>query len=118
MSGSTVPDVSTSMRDLHWSPREKAVARRAFDHALHRELEGTIQEAKGRAAKVKEPSDLWDLEQWLTRRRKEIDDKYDYRYSVLPFVFAVLIREGGVSLEDLRELGEDKLDFIRGILRL
>jgi len=29
----------TTMRDLKWSPTEKAVARKAFDRALQRELE-------------------------------------------------------------------------------
>ena len=27
-----------------------------------------------------EPADLWDLEHYLTQRRKEIDRKYDYEY--------------------------------------
>jgi hypothetical protein len=39
-------NVYSKMRDMHWSPKEKTTARRAFDRALHRELEATIQEAK------------------------------------------------------------------------
>ena len=31
-------NVYSKMRDLRWSPKEKAIARRAFDRALHREL--------------------------------------------------------------------------------
>lgn len=54
--------------------------------ALHRELDAVIREATDRAAKVKQPSELWDLERWLTQRRKDIDRLYDYRYSVLPLV--------------------------------
>jgi hypothetical protein len=30
------------MRDLNWSPAEKAIARKAFDRALGRELEAVI----------------------------------------------------------------------------
>jgi integrase len=30
---------------------------------------------------IQQPSDLWDLEHYLTERRREIDRKYDYRYS-------------------------------------
>ena len=37
-------DIYSRMRDLHWSPKEKTIARRAFDRALHRELEAAIQE--------------------------------------------------------------------------
>jgi hypothetical protein len=35
------------------------------------------------ASHLKQSSDLWDLEHHLTQRRKEIDRKYDYRYSQL-----------------------------------
>jgi hypothetical protein len=56
----------TAMRDLKWSPAEKAIARKAFDQALGRELEAVILEAKSKAAKIREPSGLWELEQYLT----------------------------------------------------
>jgi len=36
---------------------------------------------------------MWDLEHHLTERRKEIDRKYDYRYSQLDLVFGRLLRE-------------------------
>ena len=32
------------------------------------------------ASQIQQSSDLWDLEQYLTQRRKEIDRKYDYRF--------------------------------------
>jgi hypothetical protein len=104
------------MRDVRWSPEEKALARRVFEGALKQELDQTIRDAKARTAKLKEPSELWELERWLTKRRNDIDRKYDYRYSVLPQVFSVLIREGRVSLDELRELSVDKIEFIRGFL--
>src|SRR3984893_17132830 len=94
-----------------WS--EKAVARTAFDAALKRELHEIIQETKQMANQIKEPADLWDLEHYLTQRRKEIDRKYDYRYSQLTHVFGRLLHEGRVGEEDLRGLREDKLKLIR-----
>ena len=105
-------------RELHWSQEEKAIARRAFDFALEDELKETMREAKARAAKVTEPSELWELEEWLGTRRREIDSKYDYRYSVLLEVFSVLIREGKLTLPSLQGLGGDKLDFVRRYLAL
>ena len=77
-------DAGTANRDLKWSPTEKAIARKAFDRALGRELQAVILEAKSKAAKIHEPSGLWELERYLTQCRHEIDRKYDYRYSVLP----------------------------------
>ena len=47
------------------------------------------------------------------KTRKEMDEKYDYRYSVLPFVFARLICDGWIKPEDLAGLSEEKLELIR-----
>ena len=98
-----------------WSRSEKAIARAVFDAALKRELQDLIQKAKQMANQIKEPADLWDLEHYLTERRKEIDRKYDYRYSQLTHVFGRLLYEGRVSEEELRGLRDDKLKSIRSV---
>src|ERR1022692_446268 len=95
-----------------WSRSEKALARKAFDAALGRELQEIIQEAKKMASQIQQPSDLWDLEHYLTQRRKEIDRKYDYRYSQLTHVFGKLLYEKRLREEELRGLREDKLNSI------
>lgn len=41
------------------------------------------------------------------------DGQFEYRYSVLIFVFGNLIRSGRLSEGDLRGLSEDKLSSIR-----
>jgi hypothetical protein len=106
------------MRDLHWSQIEKEIARKAFQQALHSEFETIAQKVKKMAEKIELPDGLWDIEEFLTKSRQEIDRKYDYRYSVLPRVFGVLIREGRLHEEDLQGLGEDKLHYIRAIAQL
>ena len=98
-----------------WSRSEKVIARKAFDAALGRELHEVIQEAKKMASQIKQASDLWDLEHYLTERRKEIDRTYDYRYSRLTQVFGRLLHEGRLREEELRGLGEDKLNSIRSV---
>jgi hypothetical protein len=98
---------STAMHDLKWSAAEKVIVRKAFNLALKRELQTVILEAKSKAAKIQEPSGLWDLEQYLTQRRQEIDRIYDYRYSVLPLVFANVLSNGRLSADELHGLGED-----------
>jgi hypothetical protein len=62
----------TEIHDLKWSTAEKAIARKAFNLALERELQAVILEAKSKAAKIQEPSGLWDLEQYLTQRRQAL----------------------------------------------
>jgi hypothetical protein len=75
-------------------------------------LQAVILEAKSKAAKIQEPSGLWELEQHLTQRRREIDRMYDYRYSVLPLVLANLLSSGRLVEEELYGLSEDKLSWI------
>jgi|SRR5580692_3055876 len=100
-----------------WSKSEKAIARKAFDAALGRELHEVTQEAKRMANEIQQSSDLWDLEHYLTQGRREIDRKYDYRYSRLTQVFGRLLYENRLGEEDLRGLGEDKLKSIRSLAK-
>ena len=65
------------------------------------------------AARIKEPDELWALEHHLTRRRNEIDTKYEYKYSVVLLVLADLVREGRIALDELKGLAEDKLRCVR-----
>jgi hypothetical protein len=65
------------------------------------------------AAKIGHASELWELEHHLTQLRKDIDRKYDYRYSRLLQVFSDLVQEGRLDIADLRGLSEDKLRYIR-----
>ena len=57
------------------------------------------------------------MEYYLTQRRKEIDRKYDYRYSRLTQVFGRLLYEKRVREEELRGLREDKLKAIRSLAK-
>jgi hypothetical protein len=57
------------------------------------------------------------LEHYLTQRRKEIDRKYDYRYSQLTQVFGRLLYEKRLREEELRGLDENKLKPIRSFAK-
>ncbi len=73
-----------------WSSSEKAIARKAFDAALKWELH-EVQEIKKMASQINEPDDLWDLEQFLTERRKDVNRKYEPRSSRLKDVLGRLL---------------------------
>ena len=62
---------------------------------------------------VKTPSELWEFDHYLTRGRKAIDAKYDYRCSRLPILFGQLIQNGQITVDDLLGLAEDKLALVR-----
>jgi hypothetical protein len=96
-----------------WSRSEKAIARRVFDAALKRELQEVMQKTKQTANRINKPSELWDLECYLTQRRKDINSKYDFRSSRLTSVFGRLLCERRVNEDELRSLREDKVEAIR-----
>ena len=96
-----------------WSRSEKIIARKAFDAALKRELHEVMQEAKQMASQIQQPSDLWDLEHYLTERRKDINRKYDTRGSRLKDVMGRLLYENRIGEDNLRGLGDEKMKAIR-----
>lgn len=106
------------MRDFTWSQPEKKIARAAFDRAYERECEAIRREVESMLQNARDLRIIWRIEEYLRDRRRETDQKYDYRYSVLPLVFARLLKEGWLTEEDLSGLNADKLEWIKGVTRL
>jgi len=106
------------VREWKWSDSEKKIARRAFQAALDAELAETIADFKRCAMAVVTADELWKVEELLTRVRREIDEKYDYRYSQLAWVFGRLLREGRIQPDELEGLSEEKLEAIQRIASL
>jgi len=110
---STVPDNLATQGNARWSNAERKIARRAFEHALKQELQEVVQKVKEMAREIKGSSELWELEDYLTQRRKEINRKYEYRGAKLRFVLGTLLHEGRLTEEHLMGFGEDKLKEFR-----
>lgn len=99
-------------RELHWSHKEKTVARAAFDRALTRETASIRKEVQRILQTCKEATAVWDVLEFLFSKQREIQRKYDYRYSVLTGVFARLLYEGWITEKDLTGLSPEKLELI------
>ncbi len=104
--------------DAEWSKTEKEVAQQAFKRAYEREINTLIKEVCEQASAIAELDHVWQLHNFLSARRHEIDGKYDYRYSVLIFVFARLVKEGWLHLDELKGLNTDKLTKIAALTRI
>jgi hypothetical protein len=101
--------------NVRWTPAEKKVARRAFDNALERHLTAITAEAKRMMANVADPSELWQVEAYLSESRKTVDRIYQFRYSDLLRVFSILMREEWLKEADLAGLQPEKIaDITRG----
>ncbi len=100
---------------VRWTGAEKKVARRAFDAALQRHLSAITAEAKRMMANVTDPSELWQVEAYLTESRKTVDRIYQFRYSDLLRVFSILLRDEWLKEADLVGLQPEKIaDITRG----
>lgn len=104
--------------DTTWSQTEKQIARTAFNNAYQRELDYLVKTVREQSSSLTEIDDVWRLHDFLSARRHEIDGKYDYRYSVLVFVLASLVREGWLQLSELEGLAVDKLTKITALTRM
>ena len=106
------------MRDVKWSESEKKAARAVFDAALQREFAAILSKLKELAASAKTPQDMLEIEEYLAQQRRQIDSKYDYRYSQLIQVFGRLLRENRIDEEELQALSPEKLAWIQRIATL
>jgi hypothetical protein len=98
-----------------WSKKEKSIARAAFDKAYEKECNQIIGKLKEKSLRLSSPEDIWEFHDYLSEIRKEIDEKYDYRYSVLIMVFAHLLKQQWLKIDDLEGLSVDKIDRIKSL---
>ena len=91
-----VQDPYTMMRSLKWSSAEKVIARKAFEHALQQDLGAVIRQAKKMAARIEQPSDLWELERFVDVGERRIFLKRMFLSSPQPCVAA-----GRASIDEL-----------------
>jgi len=104
--------------NAEWSQTEQTIAQTAFNRAYEREINTLIKEVHEKASAIAELNDVWQLHDFLSARRHEIDGKYDYRYSGLVFVFARLVKEGWLHLNELEGLDKDKLTKVAALARM
>jgi len=106
------------MQDFTWSHSQKKAARAAFDLASERDTQAIRREVEGMLQNSKDAGVVWRIEDYLYERRQEHDRVFDYRYSVLIFVFAGLVRESLLSEEELEGIGQEKVETIRAMLSI
>jgi hypothetical protein len=104
--------------DADWSELEKQVAEKVFLEAYKRETQALVTEICEKASLVTEIKDIWGLHDYLSAKRHDIDGKYDFDYSALIFVFAKLVKEKWLSLDDLDGLGTSKVAKIVALSRM
>lgn len=108
------------MQDIKdaWTLAEREIAQEVFNRAYEREINALIKDVREKASAIADLSDVWQLHDYLSSRRHEIDGKYEYDYSSLLFVFAELVRDGWIKLDELKNLSRDKLAKITALTKI
>lgn len=101
-----------------WSTIEQETAQKACQKACQREINALLSEVRDRANKLVELEQLWQLHDFLSARRHEIDGKYDDNYPAMIFILANLIKEGWLNLDEIASLEKDKLAKIAALSRM
>ncbi|PAX59935.1 hypothetical protein [Brunnivagina elsteri] len=104
--------------DTEWSKIEQEVAKEAFDRAYKREIKSLMALVQEKAGAIAQLDDMWSLHDFLSAKRHDIDGKYDYRYSFLIFVFARLVKEEWLDINELQGLTKEKLAKILALSRM
>ena len=113
-----VLDQTMQVSEAKWTDLEKKIARTAFDKAYEREVEALLKQVREKAGAIAEVEHLWQLHDFLSVKRHEVEGKYDYRYSALIFIFAGLLKEGWLQISDLEGLDQDKLAKVAALARM
>jgi hypothetical protein len=107
-----------TMREFTGSVSEKKAVRAVFDLALGREVQAARQQAEAMLQNSSDDRAIWRLRDYLEEKCREIDQKYDYRYSVLMLTFLRLLPEGWLNADELAGIGAGKVDAIISMLPL
>lgn len=100
-----------------WSASEQSIARQAFELAYGRALEALILAVRTRSAALSSADTIWELHDFLSIQRHTIEGRFDFQLDGILFVFASLVKEKLLSLDDLAGLEQDKLSKIGAMSR-
>jgi len=101
----------------NWTVTEQEIAQEMFNRAHKRESESLIKDVREKASAIANLDELWQLHDHLSAKRHELEGKYEYDYTSLLFVFAELIRDGWLHLDELQQLDRGKLAKITALTK-
>ncbi|MEB3296380.1 MAG: hypothetical protein VKL23_02465 [Cyanobacteriota bacterium] len=100
-----------------WSQTEEAIAREAFDHAYERAIAQLVATIRARANTLDSAETVWQLHDFLSIERHTIEGRFAFQIEGILFVFASLVKDGLLQLEELSGLEAEKLAKITAMSR-
>jgi hypothetical protein len=102
---------------IGWSESEQAVAREAFEQAYVRAIEQLIATIRARAGTLHSAETIWEFHDFLSIERHTIEGRFAFQFEGILFVFASLVKDGLLQLNELAGLDSDKLAKITAMSR-
>lgn len=100
-----------------WSEREQILAREAFEQAYVRAIEQLVATIRARASALSSADSVWQLHDFLSIERHTIEGRFAFKLDGILFVFASLVKEGLLQLDELSGLDQEKLAKITAMSR-
>lgn len=100
-----------------WTEVEQDVAREAFAKAYARAVEKLVNQVQERAASLGSADALWQLHDFLSIERHTMEGRFDFRLDGILFVFASLVKESLLGMDELDGLDSDKRAKIAAMSR-
>ena len=104
--------------ETRWDIREKEIAQTALKKAYRIEVETLVQEVKDAAGLIASHEDVWQLHDFLSGRRHDIEGKYDEREEFLMYTLSRLIKDGLLEISDLDGIDAGKKAKINLLTRM
>ncbi len=104
--------------EVDWSQKEREIAQKALETAYTREANTIVNLVREKSGEISCLDDLWKLHDFLSARRHDIDGKYDDSQSMFVFVFARLIKEGWLTIDELEGLDRAKVSKVSLMTRM
>jgi hypothetical protein len=100
-----------------WTEAEQDIARQAFNQAYQRAVDQLVASVQARAAALGTADSLWQLHDFLSIERHTMEGRFDFRLDGILFVFASLVKDSLLELEELGGLDAEKLAKIKAMSR-
>ncbi len=101
-----------------WSPEEKQIVDEILQRAYQQEISLVINHVRQTVINLTQIDELWQVHDFLSAKRYDLDGKYDTRESMLVFTLAQLVKENSIKLQDLDGLEKDKLAKISSLAKV
>ncbi|MFM8673905.1 MAG: hypothetical protein ACKOCA_02510 [Vulcanococcus sp.] len=100
-----------------WTATEQAIAERAFEQAYGRAIAQLITTLQSRANGLSSAESIWQFHDFLSIERHTIEGRFAFQLEGILFVFASLVKEGLLQLDELTGLEAEKLAKVAAMAR-